>query len=76
MPDIPATRWFAVHGRDEDRHHARRVLARGFKAAAVAWLEDADFAEPQISVVVRDVDGGHERCFRIDVASGETSACG
>jgi hypothetical protein len=30
----------------------------------------------EISVIVREVQTGHEHCFRIDLDSGETAPCG
>ena len=73
------TRQFSVHARHVDRHHARRVEETSFEAAAVAYVED--FHPPltndrEISIVVREVDTGHEHCFRIDLESGETAPCG
>jgi hypothetical protein len=77
MSDLVALRRFSVHGRHEDRHHARLVMEHSFEAAAVAWLENASFAgEPEIRVVVLDVESGHEHCFRIDVDTGEAAPCG
>ena len=29
----------------------------------------------EISVIVREVETGHEHCFRIDLESGETAPC-
>jgi hypothetical protein len=77
MTDVIAVRRFSVHGRHEDQHHSRTVLERSFEAAAVAYLEDAHFAdEPEVSVIVRDVESGHEHCFRVDIGTGETMSCG
>jgi hypothetical protein len=77
MPEVIAVRRFSVHGRHEGRHHAKLVLEPSFEAAAVAWLENAHFAGgPEVSVIVLDIENGHEHCFRIDVETGETTACG
>jgi hypothetical protein len=38
------------------------------------WRSADDDGE--ISVIVRDLDSGHEHCFRIDLDSGETQPCG
>jgi hypothetical protein len=77
MSDVVNDRRFLVHALHEDRHHAKVVVEASFEAAAVAYLEDAHFsAEPEISVVVRDLESGREHCFRVDVASGEAAACG
>ena len=72
-------RQFSVHARHVDSHHARVLQETSFEAAAVAYVED--FHPPlsdahEISVVVREVGTGHEHCFRIDLESGETAACG
>ena len=29
----------------------------------------------EISVIVREIETGHEHCFRIDLDSGETAPC-
>ena len=72
-------RRFSVHARHVDRHHARVVEETSFEAAAVAYVED--FHPPvgednEISVIVRDLQGGGEHCFRIDLDSGEAAPCG
>lgn len=72
------TRQFSVHARHVDSHHARVLEEASFEAAAVAYVED--FHPPmtedhEISVIVREVDTGHEHCFRIDLDSGETAPC-
>jgi hypothetical protein len=43
----------------------------------VAYVEDLhDLGdEREISVIVREIDTGREHCFRIDLDSGEASAC-
>jgi hypothetical protein len=75
MPDT-TNRRFAVRARDADHHHAKLVAEPSFEAAAVAYMQDADLAEGQdLSIVVRDLESGHEHCFRIDLETGETAAC-
>lgn len=73
------TRQFSVHARHVGNHHARVLEEVSFEAAAVAYLED--FHSPmtedhEISVIVREVQTGHEHCFRVDLQSGETAPCG
>ena len=73
------TRTFSVRARDVDSHHARTLEEASFEAAAVAYVED--FHPPvgdsdDISVIVREVDTGHEHCFRIDLGTGEAAPCG
>jgi len=78
MSQPAATRRFSVHARHIDAHHARTLEEKSFEAAAVAYIEDLHDvgAEHEISVIVRELDSGHEHCFRIDLDSGETAACG
>jgi hypothetical protein len=60
------------------RHHARLFNALSFEAAAIAYVESAEFeaeAEDPIKLVVRDLGGGEEHCFTIDLASGESAEC-
>ena len=73
-----AARRFSVHTRDNS-HHTRIVEEASFEAAAVAYVED--FHPPvnednEVSIVVRDLEDGHEHCFRVDLDSGETAPCG
>ena len=73
------THRFRVHARDVDHHYGRVVEEASFEAAAMAYLDD--FAEvgadgEEISVIVRNLDDGHEHCFTIDLATGETAPCG
>ena len=73
------TRTFSVRARDVDSHHARTLEEASFEAAAVAYVED--FHPPvgagdDISVIVREIETGHEHCFRIDLGTGETAPCG
>ena len=60
-------RRFSVHARHVDRHHARVVEEATYEAAAVAYVEDFHPLigdDHEISVIVRDLADGHERCFR------------
>ena len=71
------TRRFSVHARHVDAHHARILEETSFEAAAVAYAEEfgLPFAdEYEMSVVVRDVDNGHQHAFRIDLDTGDTTA--
>ena len=72
-------REFRVRARHDDVHHGRFVTEPSFEAAAIAYVEHLPLSgddASQISVVVHDVQSGHEHCFRIDVHSGETKSCG
>jgi hypothetical protein len=72
------TRQFSVHARHVDRHHARVLTEASFEAAAIAYAEDLltlpDGSE--ISVIVREILSGHERCFQIDLHTGDIAPCG
>lgn len=73
------TRQFSVHARHVNSHHARVLEEASFEAAAAAYVED--FHPPmndehEIAVIVREVETGHELCFRIDLDSGQTDSCG
>ena len=77
MADVTEIRRFSVHARHIDAHHARTLAERSFEAAAVAYVEDLHDVGPdhEVSVIVRDIDSGHEHCFRIDLDSGDTAPC-
>ena len=76
MSDVITVRRFRVHAREEARDQARVVVERSFEAAAVAWVEGAHLTDrPDVSVIVRDVESGHEHCFRIDTRTGEAAGC-
>ena len=79
MTQATETRSFSVHARHVDAHHARVVQEASFEAASVAYAEDLHAAADggdEVSLVVRDLETGHEHCFRVDLTSGETAACG
>ena len=68
---------FTVRARHLHGHHARSVDEANPEAAAVAYLEDfAHDADEDVSVIVRDDDTGREQCFRVDLETGQTEACG
>ncbi len=70
-------RHFRVHARHLDAHHGRLVAEPSFEAAAVAYVEDLhDLPAGDLRVIVREVESGHEHCFLIDLATGETTPCG
>ncbi len=73
------TRRFSVHTDPLDSHHGRVLEETSFEAAAVAYIETFHpplTDEAEISVVVREINTGHQHCFRIDLNSGETAPCG
>jgi hypothetical protein len=75
-----SARRFSVHPRHEARHGARVVVEASFEAAAIAFAQDFVPAgsgnEAEAAVIVRDLETGVEHCFRIDLDTGETAACG
>lgn len=79
MPHTPSeTRTFRVHARHVDAHHARTLKEPSFEAAAVAYVEDLHELPgdgDEISVIVQEVESGHEHCFTVDLGSGETYPC-
>lgn len=71
-------RRFRVHPRHTGSP-ARIVEEASFEAAAIAYVED--FHPPvdednEVSLIVRDLEDGHEHCFLIDLDTGETEPCG
>jgi len=78
VPKSPS-REFRVHARHLDRHHARLVKEASFEAAAIAYAEHypsvADDND-EISIIVQELESGHEHCFKIDLSTGETAPCG
>jgi hypothetical protein len=73
-----ATRRFSVHARHLAGHHARVVAEASFEAAAIAYAEDLGLVDAEgtdISLIVRDLEDGHERCFAIDLSTGDTHPC-
>ena len=71
-------RQFYVRASHIDHHHARLVSETSFEAAAVAYVEDFGHPagdEPEIRVIVRDLDSGLQHCFLIDLDTGATGPC-
>ena len=79
QPTTETTRTFRVHARHTDVHHARTLQEPSFEAAAVAYIEhlhDVPAEGGDISVVVRELETGHEHSFRVNLDSGETEQRG
>ena len=77
--DTSTVRPFRVHARHIERHHARVIHEPTFEAAAVAYVEDfagAPAEGDEISIVVHDIESGREHCFRVNLETGQTKACG
>ena len=75
---IRTERWFNVRLGDRPSHGGRRLVELSFEAAGVAfaehWAPHPD-AGGEVAVIVRDEDTGVERCFRIELATGEAEPC-
>ena len=75
----PALRKFSVHARHEDCRKAVVVEDVSFDSAALSYLEELPPIlhrdEHEVSVIVRELGGGREHCFRIDLHSGDTAPC-
>ena len=72
-------RQFRVHAHHDSGHRARVVAEPTFEAAALAYVEEWPHAiddSSEVRIIVRDLQDGHERCFTIDLETGETGACG
>ena len=79
MTTTATLRRFRVHAGHLDRHHAVLVEEESFEAAVIAFVEDhpaAAEAADEMRVIVHDVVSGHEHCFKVDLATGETASCG
>ena len=70
---------YRVHPRDLEGAAVRVLEETSFEAAAVAYAEDFGYVTDEaneLKIVVRDLDNGHEHCFRIDLESGDAAPCG
>ena len=70
------TRRFRVRARHEDASHGRILIEPTFEAAAIAYVEHgpapAD-GHQAISVIVHDIESGHEHSFLIHPDAGDTA---
>jgi len=46
------------------------------RRAETPEYKDSIDDDPEMRVIVREVETGHERCFTVDLDTGDTSACG
>jgi hypothetical protein len=79
MTTTSMLRKFRIHAGHVDRHHAILVEETSFETAVIAFVEDHPAAAEtgdEMRVIVHDVASGHEHCFMVDLATGETSSCG
>ena len=71
------SRPYRVRARNQDVHHARLLHEPASHAAAIAFVEHLAFADDEhagISVVVQDVETGHEHSFWVHLDGGEIAA--
>ena len=69
---------FRVHAQSDPAHRTRVLDEASFEAAAMAYVEDWPHTiddDNEVRVIVRDLEDGHERCFRIELDTGETEPC-
>ena len=68
---------YRVQPLDIEGHPARVLQETSFEAAAVAFAEDfgAGMEHDAVRLVVRDLDSGHEHCFRVDLDTDAASPC-
>ena len=77
-PTEPASnRRFRVRARHEDIRHGRLLNEPTYQAAAIAFVEHlpvSDAEQSGISVVVQDVETGHEHSFWVHFDGDEIAA--
>jgi hypothetical protein len=74
----PERRRFSVHAQSEGRHRSEIIYGEAHEAAAIGFVEQHTPSldeDDHVSVIVHDCDSGQERCFRIDLGTGETAPC-
>jgi hypothetical protein len=76
MPTAPHR--YCVHAAHDGPGAAHRVEGRSFEDAAMTFVEiwsPAPDTDGEVSVIVREAEGGREQCFRIDLSSGDAAPC-
>jgi hypothetical protein len=69
-------RRYSAHLRDEGSHGRQWVAdADSFIDAAVRFAETRDVEDGDLSVVVTDTESGKDRCFVVNLGSGDVKAC-
>ena len=67
---------YAAHVRDEGVHSRQWVAeADSFVDAAVLFAETAHLEDGDISIVVTDCESGKDRCFVVNLETGEVQGC-
>ena len=72
-------RSFSVHAKHLDERRGRVVEEASSEAAAIAFVEEFSLPTEDIdhllTVIVRDMEGGDEHCFTIDLDTGVARPC-
>ncbi len=72
----PRPHRYAAHARDAGVHARQWVAdADSFIDAAIRFAETADADDGEISIVVTECDTGKDRCFVVNLGTGEVQAC-
>lgn len=67
---------YSAHLRDEGTHGRQWVAeADSFIDAAVRFAETRDLVDGDVSVVVTECESGRDRCFLVNLGSGDVKAC-
>jgi hypothetical protein len=67
---------YSAHLRDEGTPGRQWVAeADSFIDAAVRFAETRDIVDGDVSVVVTDCESGKDRCFLVNLGSGDVKAC-
>lgn len=67
---------YSAHLRDEGVHGRQWVAdADSFIDAAVRFAETVHVDDGDVSVVVTDCESGKDRCFLVNMDSGDVKAC-
>jgi hypothetical protein len=67
---------YSAHLRDAGVHARQWVAeADSFVDAAVRFAETADVEDGDMSIVVTECDTGKDRCFVVNLGTGDVQAC-
>lgn len=67
---------YSAHLKDEGGHGRQWVAeADSFIDAAVRFAETRDVVDGDLSVVITDTESGKNRCFVVNLGSGDVKAC-
>ena len=69
---------FRVQAHNDAGHRPRVLTEPSFEAAALAYVEDWPHTiddNPEVRVIVRDLESGREHCFCVDLGTGQADDC-